>query len=206
MTTLSQYFAIHPSHPQQRLIRQAAEIIRAGGLAVIPTDTVYVLGCQAGDRKALTRVRQVRRLGDKHLLTLVCEDLSALATYARVDNTSYRVLKHYTPGPFTFILPATPEAPRLLLHPKRKTLGIRVPNHVVWQALLAELGGPMLATTMRLPDAELPVTDPEEARAALAPHVDLIIDGGPGGLEHTTVVDLTDSVPQVIRPGLGELE
>ena len=203
---MSQYFAIHPSHPQQRLVRRAADIVRQGGLVVMPTDTLYALGCHIGDRRALDRMRKVRQLSDKHLFTLVCQDLSELASYVRVDNANYRVLKHYTPGPFTFILPATREAPRKLVHPKRKTLGIRVPDHPIVLALLGELGEPMLSTTLQLPGADYPVTDPETVRHSLDGRVDLIIDGGHCGTVPTTVVDLTDSVPEVLRPGAGELE
>ena len=205
-STVSQYFAIHPSHPQQRLVRRAAQIVRDGGLVVMPTDTLYCLGCHIGDRRALDRMRQIRQLSDRHLFTLICADLSELATYTRVDNSSYRVLKRYTPGPITFILQATREATRKLVNRKRKTLGIRVPDHPVCQALLAELEEPMLTTSLQMPGADYPVTDPETIRHSLDAQVDLIIDGGHCGTVPTTVVDLTDSVPEVLRPGAGELE
>ncbi len=201
---MSQYFSIHPDNPQQRLVRRAADVIAGGGLAVLPTDTVYTLACHVGDPKAVARVRRLRRLSDKHLLTLMCQDLSDLATYARVDNSHYRVLKAYTPGPFTFILQATREMPRKLVHPKRKTVGIRVPDHRICSDLLDALGEPLLVTTMQLPDDDEAITDPELARERLAGLVDVIIDGGPCGFEHTTVVDLTEPVPEVLRPGRGE--
>ncbi|MEM1231267.1 MAG: L-threonylcarbamoyladenylate synthase [Pseudomonadota bacterium] len=201
---VSQYFAIHPTNPQQRLIRRAAELIGTGGLAVLPTDTVYTLACRVGDPKAVAAVRRLRRLSDRHLLTLMCQDLSDLATYARVDNSHYRILKAYTPGPFTFILQATREMPRKLVHPKRKTVGIRVPDHPICQQLLDTLGEPLLVTTMQLPEDDEAITDPELARDRLMGRVDVIIDGGPCGFVHTTVVDLTEPVPEVLRPGLGE--
>ena len=202
---MSQYFVVHESHPQQRLIGRAAEIVKTGGLIAYPTDTAYALGCHLGDKRALDRIRQVRRLDKGHLLTLACADLSALATYARVDNASYRLLKHYTPGPFTFLLPATREVPRRLVNPKRKTIGLRVPDNAVCQALLEAVGEPMMTTTLRLPDDEYPLTDPEDIRTLLEHQVDAVLNGGWGGIEPTTVVDLTDT-PTVIRQGLGAFE
>ena len=202
---MSQYFVVHESHPQQRLIRRAADIVQAGGLVAYPTDTTYALGCHIGDKRALDRIRQVRRLEKSHLLTLACSDLSELSTYARVENASYRILKHYMPGPFTFLLPATREVPRRLVNPKRKTVGLRVPEHRVTQALLEAVGEPMMTTTLRLLGDEYPLTDPEDIRGTLEHQVDLIINGGWGGIEPTTVVDLTDS-PMVVRQGLGIFE
>lgn len=200
---MSQYFEIHPTHPQKRLLTRAADIVRTGGLIVYPTDTAYALGCHIGDKKAVDRLEGLRRLDRDHMLTLACRDLSELSTYARVDNTGYRILKHYTPGPFTFVLPANRETPRRLMHEKRRTIGIRVPDHPVVRGLLEELGEPMLTTTMRLPGQELPMTDPHEMREQLERHVDLIIDGGHGGIAVTTLVDLSGPVPVVLRQGAG---
>ena len=202
--SLSQYFSVHPSHPQQRLLLRAAEIIAAGGLVVYPTDTTYALGCHIGDKQALDRIRLVRRLAKHHHFTLTCRDLSEISLYARVDDQSYRILKQLTPGPFTFLLPATREVPRRLVHPKRKTIGLRVPDHPVAQALLEALGEPMMSTSMRLPDADEAMADPQEIRRELEQSVDLILDGGHNGLIPTTVVDLTRDVPEVVRQGLGE--
>lgn len=203
---MSQFFSVHPTHPQQRLLKQAAEILSRGGLVVYPTDTTYALGCHIGDKAALDRVRQIRRLDKHHDLTLICRDLSELGSYARVDNAAYRSLKRLTPGPFTFLLPATREVPRRLVHPKKKTIGLRVPDNPITLGLLEALGEPMMTTTMRLPDEELPLYDPEEIRERLEHAVDLIIDGGFGGVEPTTVVDLTVVGGEVIRAGAGEFD
>lgn len=203
---MSQYFSVHPTHPQQRLLKQAAEIVSRGGLVVYPTDTTYALGCHIGDKNALDRVRQLRRLDKHHDLTLVCRDLSELGTYARVDNVAYRILKRLTPGPFTFLLPATREVPRRLVHPKKKTIGLRVPDNPIALGLLEALGEPMMTTTMRLPDEELPLLDPEEFRERLEHAVDLVIDGGVGGMDPTTVVDLTVAGGEVLRTGAGEFD
>jgi tRNA threonylcarbamoyl adenosine modification protein (Sua5/YciO/YrdC/YwlC family) len=202
---MSQYFRIHPDNPQARLVNQAVDIIRGGGIVVYPTDASYALGCHLGDKDALTRIRHIRRLGEKHNFTLVCRDLSELATYARVDNSAYRLLKACTPGPYTFILPATREVPRRLVHPKKKTIGIRVPDNRVCQALLGELGEPLMSTTLQLPGDEYPLSDPEEIRDRLEHQVELIVDGGYGGLEITTVVSLEDGVPEIVREGLGDM-
>jgi tRNA threonylcarbamoyl adenosine modification protein (Sua5/YciO/YrdC/YwlC family) len=202
---MSQYFRIHPDNPQVRLVNQAVEIIRKGGIVVYPTDSSYALGCQLGDKDALTRIRQIRRLSEKHNFTLVCRDLSDLATYARVDNSAYRLLKACTPGPYTFILPATREVPRRLIHPRKKTIGIRVPDNRVCQALLAELGEPLMSTTLQLPGDEYPLSDPAEIRDSLEHQVELIVDGGYGGLDITTVVSLEDGVPEIVREGLGDM-
>lgn len=200
---MSQYFEVHPTHPQKRLLSRAAQILREGGLVVYPTDTAYALGCHIGDKKAIDRVESLRRLDKNHMLTLACRDLSELSTYARVDNTQYRILKHYTPGPFTFVLTASRETPRRLVHEKRKTIGIRVPDHAIVRGLLEELGEPIMTTTMRLPEQETPATDPQDLRDLLEHRVDLIIDGGHGGAQSTTLVDLTQAIPVILRQGAG---
>ena len=173
---------------------------------VCPTDTTYALGCHIGDKQALDRIRQIRQLDRHHHLTLLCRDLSELGTYARVDNASYRILKRHTPGPFTFLLPATREVPRRLIHPKKKTIGLRVPGSVIARGLLEALGEPMMSTTMRMPGEAYPLTDPEDVRELLEHRVDVVIDGGHCGVDPTTVVDLTVSGGEVIRPGLGIFE
>ncbi len=201
---MSQYFVVHPVNPQLRLIRRAVEILRAGGLVVYPTDSCYALGCHLGDKDAMERIRRIRQADKDHNFTLVCRDLSEIATYAKVDNPTFRLLKAYTPGPYTFILEATREVPRRLQHPKRKTIGIRVPDHPVPQALLAELGEPVMSSTLILPGDDAPLTDPEEMRARLEHQVELILDGGPCGFEATTVVDLTGESPRLLRAGRGD--
>jgi len=203
---VTQYFSVHPTHPQRRLLAQAADIVRNGGVIVYPTDSTYALGCHIGDKDALDRIRAIRRLDTLHHFTLVCRDLSELSNFARVDNTSYRILKHYTPGPFTFLLHASREVPRRLVHPKRRTIGIRVPDHVIAQELLDVLAEPMMSTSLILPGTALALTDPEEIRDRLEHQVDLIIDGGACGLTATTVVDLTETPPVVVRPGVGVFE
>lgn len=203
---MSQFFQIHPETPQKRLITQAVDIIRKGGVIVYPTDSGYALGCHIGDKQALDVIRRIRRLDDKHNFTLVCKDLSELATYSRVDNQMYRVLKQATPGPYTFILKATPEVPRRLMHPKRRTVGLRVPDNAIALALLEELGEPIMSVTLIMSGEEFPETDPYDIRQALERDVDLIIDGGYCGLEPTTVVDISDDVPVLIRQGLGDLD
>lgn len=202
---MSQYFVIHPDNPQPRLIKQAAALIREGAVIVYPTDSGYALGCHLGDKGAVTRIRQIRGLDDKHLLTLMCRDLSELAHYARVDNTQFRLLKNNTPGSYTFILEATKEVPRRLQHPKRSTVGLRIPDHPVALALLEELNEPLLSSTLILPDAYHPLTDIDEIREHLESKVDLIIEGGSVGLDPTTVIDLTDAVPVLVRRGKGEV-
>jgi len=201
---MSQYFQIHPVTPQARLIQRTVELIRGGAVIAYPTDTTYALGCRIGEKSALERIRRIRQLDERHNFTLACRDLSDIATYAKVDNRNYRLLKAYTPGPYTFILPATREVPRMLQHPKRKTIGIRVPEHPITQAILAELGEPLMTTTLILPGEELPLNDPEEIRARLEKVIDLVIDGGTAGLEPSTVVDMAGEVPQVIRAGQGD--
>lgn len=201
---MSQFFQIHAETPQPRLIHQAVDLLRGGAVIIYPTDSGYALGCLIGDKEALERIRQIRRLDERHNFTLVCRDLSEIATYAKVDNSTYRLLKLLTPGPYTFILTATREVPRRLQHPKRKTIGIRVPDNAIAQALLAELGEPLMSTTLILPGDELPQNDPYEFRGQLERQVDLIIDGGYGDLEPTTVLDLVDGVPVVLRQGKGD--
>lgn len=204
VTSVSQYLTVHPTHPQQRLLNRAAQIVADGGLLVYPTDTTYALGCHIGDKQALERIRRIRQLDDKHRFTLTCRDLSEIAVYARVSDPSYRILRHFTPGPFTFVLPATKEVPKRLVHPKRRTIGLRIPDHPVALGLLEALGEPMMTTTMRLPGTELPLSDPEDIRDLVSDLVDVIVDGGACGLVSTTVVDLTGDVPEIIRQGLGD--
>jgi tRNA threonylcarbamoyl adenosine modification protein (Sua5/YciO/YrdC/YwlC family) len=203
---VAQYFLVHPVNPQRRLLRQAADIVRAGGLIAYPTDSCYALGCRIGDAKALARLRRVRGMDEKHHLTLMCRDLSEIAAYSIVDNIQYRLLRAATPGAYTFILRATREVPRRLLHPRRKTIGVRVPDHVVAHALLAELDQPMLSATLTLPGAATPPSSAMEIRAALEHDVDLVIDGGSCGVLASTVIDLTTDVPVVLRRGKGPLE
>ena len=203
---MSQFFAIHPENPQLRLVRMAAEIIRGGGVVIYPTDSAYALGRHIGDKKALERIRQIRQLDKKHNFSLVCRDLSELATYARVNNQQYRAIKSHTPGPYTFILQATAEVPRRLLHPKRKTIGIRVPDNKIALAILGELGEPMMSTTMLLPGDSFPLTDPYDIRDTLEHQVDLIIDGGYCGMEETSVIDMSTDSVEVLRAGMGSVE
>ena len=203
---MSQFFEIHPDDPQPRLIKQAAQIIRDGGIVVVPTDSSYAIACQLDDKGALERIRRIRALDKKHNFTLLCRDLSEIATYARVDNPAYRLLKARTPGPYTFVLRATAIVPRRLQHPKRKTIGIRVPDHPVIAALLAELDQPLMSSTLLLPGKELPETDAWDIRERLEHQVDLVIDSGSCGVEPTTVIDLADAVPTVTRQGKGSTE
>ena len=197
---------IHLETPQPRHLARAAEIVREGGIIVIPTDSCYALCCQVGDKEALDRIRQIRHVDDRHLMTLMCRDLSEIALYARVDNAQYRLLKAATPGSYTFILEGTKELPRRVLHPKRKTIGLRVPEHKVVQALLAELDGPLLTTTLHLPEDEDPLTEGWEIADRLDGQVDLVLDGGHCGTEATTVINLTGATPEVIRVGRGSLQ
>ena len=201
---MSQLFQIHPENPQQRLIKQAVEIIRQGGLVVYPTDCAYAIGCHLGDKSAVDRIKRIRKLDDKHNFTLVCRDLSEIGTYAKVNNTQYRVLKNYTPGAYTFILKATSEVPRRLLHAKRKTIGIRVPDCAITLELMRELGEPIMSTSLILPDEEFPLTDPYEIRDVLQHQVDLVIDGGYCGMEASSVINLLEDVPEIIREGAGD--
>jgi tRNA threonylcarbamoyl adenosine modification protein (Sua5/YciO/YrdC/YwlC family) len=201
---MAQYFEIHPSHPQPRLIRRAVDIVRAGGVIVYPTDSSYALGCHIGDKEAMERIRRIRRVDDRHNFTLVCRDLSEVAQYARVSNANYRLLKAHTPGAYTFILTATREVPRRLQHPKRKTIGLRVPDHVIAQALLTELNAPLMSSTLILPGEQVPMSDPAEIRQQLEHVVDLVLDGGFCGLEPTTVVELESGRPVLARLGKGD--
>ena len=200
---MAQYFHIHPHNPQRRLIRRAVEIICQGGVVVYPTDSSYALGCHIGDTEAMERIRVIRQLDDKHNFTLVCRDLSEVASYAKVSDAAYRLLKANTPGPYTFILPATREVPRRLQHPKRKTIGLRIPDNIITEALLAELGEPLMSVTLILPGEDIPLSDPAEIRAQLEHRVDLIIDGGHCGLEPTTVIDMENDQPHITRAGKG---
>lgn len=202
---MSQFFQIHPENPQARLVHRAVEIIRDGGVVVYPTDSSYAIGCHLGDKQAMERIRRIRQLDDKHHFTLMCRDLSEIATYAKVDNQAYRLIKALTPGPYTFLLVATHEVPRRLQHAKRKTIGLRVPDDRIAQAMLEELREPIMSSTLILPGAEFPETDAEDIRDRLEHQVDLIIDGGNCGLEPTTVVDLASgSAPVVLRQGKGD--
>lgn len=201
---MSQFFQIHPQNPQARLIKQAVEIIRRGGVVVYPTDSSYAIGCQIGDKAAIERVRRLRQLDDKHNFTLLCRDLSQLGLFAKVDTGQFRILKTYTPGPYTFILNATREVPRLLLHPKRRTIGLRVPQHPIAQALLEELGEPLMSVTLTMPGDGEPMVDPQDMRERLEKHVDLIVDGGAGGHSASTVIDMSGEEPEVVRVGCGD--
>lgn len=202
---MAQYFAIHPDNPQPRLIRQAAEIVRKGGIIVYPTDSCYALGCHLGDKTAVERMRAIRQVGPRHHFALVCRDLAEIAVYARVDNQQFRLLKATTPGSYTFILQATREVPRRLQHPRRKTIGLRIPDHKVVRALLAELGEPLLSSTLLLPGDKEPLNDAREIRRRLEHQVDLVLDGGSCGIEPTTVVHLTSETPVVTRAGKGSV-
>lgn len=201
---MSQFFEIHPQTPQPRLVTRAVEIVQNGGVIVYPTGTTYALGCAMGDKAALDRIRALRGLGDDHHFTLACRDLSDVGSYTRVDNTAFRALKAHTPGPYTFVLRATAEVPRRLQHARRKTIGIRVPDHPVARSLLEHLGEPLTTTTLLLPGATQAMTDPVEIREQLGQQVDGIIDAGPGGLEPSTVIDLSAETPEVLRHGAGD--
>lgn len=200
---MAQYFVIHPTHPQARLIARAAEIVRTGGVIAYPTDSCYALGCHVGDKSAMERLRRIRGVDERHHFTLMCRDLSEIGTYARVDNAQYRLLRMLTPGSYTFILEGTKDLPRRILNPRRKTIGLRVPDHPVALALLAELGEPLLSTTLILPGDDAPLEDAGEIRTRLERDVALVLDGGPCGTAPTTVVDLTGAVPEVLRAGKG---
>ncbi len=201
---MSQFFEIHAHNPQLRLVRRAAEVIRNGGVIVYPTDSCYALGCHIGDKAAMERIRRIRNADRHHHFTLVCRDLSEIARYARVDNSQYRLLRKFTPGPYTFLLQATRETPKRLQNPRRRTIGIRVPDHPVPQLLLAELGEPIMSSTLLLPGDDLPLNEATEIRARLEKVVDAILDGGNCGLEPTTVIDLVGEAPQVVRRGRGD--
>lgn len=202
---MSEFLSIHPSNPQHRLIEQAADMIRKGALVALPTDSAYALCGHTGDGKLLDRIRRIRGVDERHHFTLLCRDLSEIANYARVDNAQYRLLKAATPGSYTFILEGSKELPRRVLHPKRKTIGLRVPDHPVVRALLAELNEPLLSSTLILPDDEAPLTDADDIRERLEHQVDLVIEAGPCGGEMTTVINLVDGAPELVRQGKGSL-
>ena len=203
---MAQFFSIHTDTPNIRLIRQAVAIVRSGGIIVYPTDSCYALGCHLGDKDAMTRIRAIRQVDERHHFTLVCRNLAEIATYAKVDNSQYRLLKATTPGSYTFILQATREVPRRLQHPKRSTIGLRIPDHPVVQALLEELDEPLLSSTLLLPEDEFPLNDAEEIRDRLEHQVELVMDAGSCGIDMTTVIDLTTDVPALVRQGKGDLE
>ena len=203
---MAQLFIVHPTHPQLRLLRQAAQLIEHGGVAAIPTDSCYALVCRLDDKAAADRLRRIRGVDERHHLTLLCRDLSEIANYAKVDNVQYRLIRNVTPGPYTFILEATREVPRRLSHPSRKTIGIRVPDHPVAQGLLEVLGQPLISTTLLLPGDELPRTDGAEIRERLEHDVDLVLDSGDAGIEPTTIVDLTAREAVIVRRGRGPIE
>jgi tRNA threonylcarbamoyl adenosine modification protein (Sua5/YciO/YrdC/YwlC family) len=203
---MTKYLAVHAQNPQARLLGQAAQILADGGVAAIPTDSCYALVCHLDDKPAVDHIRRLRKIDERHHLSLLCRDLSEIAAYARVDNASYRLLRLATPGAYTFILEATREVPRRLSHPSRKTIGIRVPDHPVALELLNALGQPLIGTTLQLPGDELPINDPEEIRERLDNELDLVIDAGPCGVEPTTVIDLSTGTPTVLRVGRGPLE
>lgn len=203
---MAQFFSIHSTTPHQRLIKQAVSIVHDGGVIVYPTDSCYALGCHLGDKDAMSRIRTIRQVDDRHHFTLICRNLAEIATYAKVDNSQYRLLKATTPGSYTFILQATREVPRRMQHPKRNTIGLRIPDHPVVFALLEELGEPLLSSTLILPGDEWPLNDAEEIRERLEHQVELVMDAGSCGIEMTTVIDLTTDVPQLIRQGKGSIE
>ena len=195
---------IHPTDPQQRLIAEVVAAIRAGGLIAYPTDSSYAFGCQIGDKRAMDRIRRIRKTDKHHNFTLVCSDLSEISLYARVENWAYRLIKSLTPGPYTFILPATREVPKRLQHPKRRTIGLRVPDHAIVRAMLVALGEPIMSSTLLLPGDDIPLTDAQDIQEKIGSQIDLIIDGGPTGIEPSTVLDLSGGSVEVLRQGLGD--
>ena len=201
---MSQFFTLHPTHPEPRLIKRAAEIVRGGGVIAYPTDSCYALGCHLGDKTAMERIRKIRDVDERHHFTLVCRDLSEIGTFAKVNNAQYRLLKAHTPGSYTFILQATRELPRRIAHPKRATIGVRVPEHVAALALLGELNEPLLSSTLMLPNEVEPLNDADEIRTKLNHQVDLILDGGACGVVPTTVIDLSTDEPILVRQGKGD--
>jgi tRNA threonylcarbamoyl adenosine modification protein (Sua5/YciO/YrdC/YwlC family) len=202
---MSQFIQIHPETPQPRLIAQAVQVIRSGGVVVYPTDSGYALGCHLGDKQSVNKIRRIRGLSEKHNFTLICRDLSELGTYAQVDNSAYRLLRSHTPGPYTFILKATSEVPKRLMQAKRRTIGLRVPDNAITQALLAHLDEPLMSVTMMLPGETLPLTDPYDIKQTLEHELDLIIDGGFCGMEPTSIIDLVEGTPEIIRRGQGDV-
>lgn len=203
---MAQFFSIHADTPHARLIKQAVAIVQKGGIIVYPTDSCYALGCHVGDKDAMTRIRTIRQVDERHHFTLVCRNLTEISTYAKVDNSQYRLLKATTPGSYTFILQATREVPRRMQHPKRNTIGLRIPDHPVVLALLEELGEPLLSSTLILPEDEYPLNDAEEIRERLEHQVELVMDAGSCGIDMTTVIDLTTDVPALVRQGKGSLD
>ncbi|MCK5717659.1 MAG: threonylcarbamoyl-AMP synthase [Thiomargarita sp.] len=203
---MSQLFTIHPSDPQQRFINQAVKVLRDGGVIVYPTDSCYALGCKIGDKAAMERISRIRQIDKNHNFTLVCRDLSDIATYAKVENSAFRIIKSLTPGPYTFILQATHEVPRRLQNPKRKTIGLRVPDHPIAQAILESLSEPIMSSTIMMPGKDMPETEPESITELLSKQVDLIINGGHCGIEPTTIVDMISEPPQIIRKGKGPID
>ena len=202
---MSQFFQIHPDNPQARLVRQAVEIVNKGGVIIYPTDSSYALGCHIGDKTAMDRIREIRRLNDRHNFTLVGRDLSELSAYTKMDNQAHRWIRNLTPGPYTFILKATKLVPKRLMHAKRKTIGVRIPDNNIARALCDELGEPLMSTTLILPGEEMPMMDPYEMRDTIGHAVDLIIDGGYCGYEPTSVIALDGDEPKVVRAGLGDV-
>ena len=196
---------IHPDNPQERLVAALVKVIRSGGLIAYPTDSSYAFGCHIGDKRAMDRIRRIRRTDRNHNFTLVCSDLSEISTYARVDNWAYRLLKSMTPGPYTFILPATREVPKRLQHPKRRTIGLRVPDHQVVRSMLDSLGEPIMSSTLSLPGDDMPQTDPHEIDRLIGHQIDAIIDAGPVGIEPTSVIDLSSGTAEVLRVGRGDV-
>ncbi len=201
---MARYFDVHPENPQRRSVGQVVELVREGGLIAYPTDSCFALGCQLGNREGIDRIRTIRQLDDRHHFTLVCQDFAQLGQFVHISNTVFRSIKAATPGSYTFILPATKEVPRRLLHPKKKTVGVRIPDHVVTQALLEELGEPMLSSTLLLPDEEEPMTQGWEIKELLDHQLDAVVDSGDCGTEPTTVIDFSDDVPEVVRVGAGD--
>ncbi len=200
---MSQYFEIHPESPQKRLIHRAVEIIQNGGVVAFPTDSSYAIACHIGDKQALDKIRRIRKLDDKHNFTLVCTDLTQVSNFAKIGNEAYRLIKSLTPGPFTFILKATREVPRRLQHSKRKTIGIRIPDHPVAQLLVEELGEPLFSASLVLPEDEVGLMDPYEIRERLEHELDLIIDAGIIDYQPTTIIEFSDSGPEIVRQGKG---
>ncbi|WP_250004166.1 L-threonylcarbamoyladenylate synthase [Actinoplanes sp. M2I2] len=201
---MAKYFDVHPDNPQARSIRQVADIVRADGLIAYPTDSCFALGCRMGNKDGLDRIREIRHLDDRHHFTLMCRDFAQLGQFVQINNAAFRLVKSATPGPYTFILPATKEVPRRLLHPKKKTVGARIPDHVVAQALLAEMGEPLVSSTLLLPGQDEPMTMGWEIKEALDHAVDAVVDSGEGGVEPTTVVDLSGGEPEILRVGAGD--
>ena len=201
---MAEFLQVYPHNPDARVIKKAAQVLLEGGVIVYPTDSTYALGCHIGDKAALERIRRIRQLDLRHNFTLVCSDLSSLSIYASVNNSAYRILKAYTPGPYTFILKASPEVPRRLMHPKRKTIGLRVPGNKIAEAILATLGEPIMSTSVILPDEEEQLFDAHEIMLKIEKQVDLIVDGGNCGPEPTTMIDIVEGIPKVLRVGKGD--